>query len=237
MSEARRRRIRGRYYRSLDLIGARNRALTGRLFANPDEWLESWAATGPATIQALYVDTGRRVAPLTGSYMGAVLGSHIGATVGPVPVDTARYATGRPPGVRDMRATVLGSSRNVTKRIEAGAKLADAVGVEERRWLRQATAEPHRVSRQIVADEAVESKLWRGWRRMPEPGACDFCVLAAAEGRVIRTQDPAGPSLSYHNGCRCQAEPVPGDVTSDAPYSRRVAEILKLRGIPSTYIE
>lgn len=44
------------------------------------------------------------------------------------------------------------------------------------------------------------------WRRAPEAGACDFCLMLATRGAVYKTQRTAGDGNKYHRRCRCRAE-------------------------------
>ncbi len=43
------------------------------------------------------------------------------------------------------------------------------------------------------------------WRRVPEAGACDFCLMLATRGAVYRTAQTAGDGNDYHRHCRCDA--------------------------------
>ncbi|MGP5022368.1 VG15 protein [Glutamicibacter arilaitensis] len=50
--------------------------------------------------------------------------------------------------------------------------------------------------------------------RVPEPGACDFCLMLASRGFVYsrgtvdQTQGADGEMTRFHGGCRCHAMPV-----------------------------
>jgi hypothetical protein len=47
------------------------------------------------------------------------------------------------------------------------------------------------------------------WRRIPLPGACDFCLILATRGAVYRTKEAAlltAAGQPYHNHCRCRAQ-------------------------------
>lgn len=45
------------------------------------------------------------------------------------------------------------------------------------------------------------------WARVPEPGACKFCLMLASRGFVY-SKDTAGDSKKFHGKCRCNAMPV-----------------------------
>lgn len=51
---------------------------------------------------------------------------------------------------------------------------------------------------------------WKRWRRVPEAGACDFCLTLATRGAVYHTKITAVGKL-YHRMCRCSAA-VEGDL-------------------------
>ena len=52
------------------------------------------------------------------------------------------------------------------------------------------------------------------WRRVPEAGACDFCLMLATRGAVYRTAQTAGDGNDYHRHCRC-------DATLETDFDRR----------------
>lgn len=47
---------------------------------------------------------------------------------------------------------------------------------------------------------------WERWRRVPEPGACDFCLMLATRGAVYASQSTAGKDNDYHAHCHCDQE-------------------------------
>jgi hypothetical protein len=47
---------------------------------------------------------------------------------------------------------------------------------------------------------------FKAWRRVPEAGACSFCLMLATRGAVYRTAQTAGSGNAYHRMCRCDAE-------------------------------
>jgi hypothetical protein len=46
---------------------------------------------------------------------------------------------------------------------------------------------------------------FKAWRRVPEPKACDFCLMLASRGAVYHTAATAGDGNDYHRHCRCDA--------------------------------
>lgn len=47
---------------------------------------------------------------------------------------------------------------------------------------------------------------FKAWRRVPEAGACDFCLMLATRGAVYASDRTAGASKRYHRHCSCHAE-------------------------------
>lgn len=45
------------------------------------------------------------------------------------------------------------------------------------------------------------------WARVPEPGACKFCLMLASRGFVY-SKSTVGDSKKFHGKCRCNAMPV-----------------------------
>lgn len=59
--------------------------------------------------------------------------------------------------------------------------------------------------RDTVAEAA--HKDGAGYARVPEPGACKFCLMLASRGFVY-SKDSAGQSRKFHGKCRCNIMPV-----------------------------
>jgi hypothetical protein len=59
--------------------------------------------------------------------------------------------------------------------------------------------------RETVAQAA--HKDGAGYGRIPEPGACKFCLMLASRGFVY-SKDTAGQSKKFHGKCRCNILPV-----------------------------
>jgi hypothetical protein len=60
--------------------------------------------------------------------------------------------------------------------------------------------------RQTIADNAQTDRKAKGWARVPEPGACSFCLMLATRGAVYRAEQSA--EFKTHDHCRCHIEPV-----------------------------
>lgn len=60
--------------------------------------------------------------------------------------------------------------------------------------------------RDTIIGNAQADRKARGWARVPEPGACSFCLMLATRGAVYR--DEAKADFRSHDNCRCHVEPV-----------------------------
>jgi hypothetical protein len=60
--------------------------------------------------------------------------------------------------------------------------------------------------RDTVIDNAQRDRQAKGWARVPEPGACSFCLMLATRGAVYRSEATA--DFKSHDNCRCHVEPV-----------------------------
>jgi hypothetical protein len=60
--------------------------------------------------------------------------------------------------------------------------------------------------RNTVIDNALADRKAKGWARVPEPGACSFCLMLATRGAVYRSEQAA--DFKSHDNCRCHVEPV-----------------------------
>jgi len=60
--------------------------------------------------------------------------------------------------------------------------------------------------RNTIVDNAGRDRKAKGWARVPEPGACSFCLMLATRGAVYRSERTA--SFKTHDNCRCHVEPV-----------------------------
>jgi hypothetical protein len=99
----------------------------------------------------------------------------------------------------------------IAVRVANGMDTDLAVGMAQRALTNLATTEPYRVARAAVAQTAVEDASFVGWRRVPEAGACSFCLTLASRGAAYTSRETAGQTskaLRYHRSCRCRAEAV-----------------------------
>jgi len=60
--------------------------------------------------------------------------------------------------------------------------------------------------RNTIVDNAQRDRKAKGWARVPEPGACSFCLMLATRGAVYRSEQSA--DFKTHDHCRCHVEPV-----------------------------
>lgn len=67
-----------------------------------------------------------------------------------------------------------------------------------------------------------------GFARVPEPGACDFCLMLASRGAAY-TRESVGRSKKFHDNCRCLGIEVQNP--SDLPQiNRELGEIWQATG-------
>lgn len=99
----------------------------------------------------------------------------------------------------------------VAARVAAGMKPDEALAMSQRQLLSVAQTEPYRLMRQATARIASTDGNFAGWRRIAEPNACPFCRMLATRGAAYLSQASAQATdrhLSYHNRCKCTAQPV-----------------------------
>ena len=58
--------------------------------------------------------------------------------------------------------------------------------------------------RQAVLDAVRHDPQAKGWARIPDAGACAFCLMLAARGAVYKTESAA--SFQVHDNCHCTPE-------------------------------
>lgn len=54
----------------------------------------------------------------------------------------------------------------------------------------------------VVIDSAVNNRV--RFARVPNPGACKFCLMLGSRGFVYASSDSAGEFNQYHDGCKCR---------------------------------
>lgn len=84
---------------------------------------------------------------------------------------------------------------------------------ESAQTLLQGVAEKmvNNVGRDTIHNSVLADKQALGWARVPEPGACAFCVMLATRGAVYKSDRTAMKTAEdepYHDHCRCQPEPM-----------------------------
>lgn len=60
--------------------------------------------------------------------------------------------------------------------------------------------------RDTIVSNVQADRRAKGWARIPEPGACSFCLMLSTRGAVYRSE--ASASFESHDNCRCHVEPV-----------------------------
>lgn len=74
------------------------------------------------------------------------------------------------------------------------------------------------VGRNTLLDAIHADKKAKGWARVPEAGACSFCLLLATRGAVYREHSFTNANFKFsgpgafktHDHCRCSLEPIFG---------------------------
>ena len=80
--------------------------------------------------------------------------------------------------------------------------------------LRKLQGVTNRLVTEPARNTVFEATVAAGTRyaRIPEPGACDFCLMLASRGAVYSRDTVVGNSMnSYHDGCRCLGIEVKSD--------------------------
>lgn len=86
--------------------------------------------------------------------------------------------------------------------------------------------------RDTILANVTKDRKALGWARIPEPGACSFCLMEAIRGAVYKKNSfdranarfTGSGTAKTHNHCRCQMEPVFS--AYEPPHSVRQAEAL-----------
>jgi hypothetical protein len=60
--------------------------------------------------------------------------------------------------------------------------------------------------RDTIIGNVQRDRQAKAWARIPEPGACSFCLMLATRGAVYRSEKTA--EFKSHDNCRCHVEPV-----------------------------
>lgn len=150
-----------------------------------------------------------------GAYLEDVLGDVVGvlgdqaALLGGQYVVNNRVAHGEPPG--DVVYSERHAPETVTRQREEVLAELDERGASQalRLLSRRVAGTVMGRSRNTVVLSAAAAGS--GWCRVPERGACWFCLMLASRGAVYRSRDTAlGSRGRYHAHCRCVAAEVVG---------------------------
>jgi hypothetical protein len=174
-------------------------ALWDRLVTGPeDAVLERWVPLATSAVQG---------AQTTASAAAIGYVSHsvriAGATPEPTPPEVTPSAFAEPRGV--PTATVLARSIIQVRRSLGDGKLfMDAMSEGRSRAVQTAATEPVLSAR--AANQAAMRAQPRivGYRRVPDDGACKFCLLASTRRYTVADLMP------IHPGCGCTVAPIIG---------------------------
>lgn len=182
-------------------VTRRMRELTARSFAT------DWPSIAPDVVQA--VTTAQRAAAEASAWYLA---------------ETVRTTTAFSPEIAPVSALVglTGSGMTVARyvartpdvvavRVANGMETDLALGMAQRTLTALTATEPYRVARAAVAQTAIEDRNFAAWQRIPEAGACSFCLTLASRGGAYTSKASAeqtSKALKYHRACKCRAEAV-----------------------------
>jgi hypothetical protein len=118
-----------------------------------------------------------------------------GALAGPVQVPTqvGAWGNGTP-----IRGTFAQTETVVRNRVAGGATFAEARAASADYLTGVASSEVHRVARDGQLDAGLSDPRFGRFRRVAEPGACDWCRMLATRGAVYLTEESAGKGKKYH---------------------------------------
>lgn len=98
--------------------------------------------------------------------------------------------------------------------------------------------------RNTLLDAIHADKKAKGWARVPEAGACSFCLLLATRGAVYREHSFTNANFKFtgpgafktHDHCRCSLEPIFGHYEAPADvrkYQALYADVAKTANGPA----
>jgi hypothetical protein len=133
--------------------------------------------------------------------------------------------------------------------MKQGDGVEHAAQLAQGRSVRPIGSEPAQVMRNYTWDlvldpQAMEDDgVFRQWRRVPRPGACDFCLMLATRGAAYRTRESAlftEDGRRYHDFCRCTAQLVTSaynraDVAIASQDAKRTITYRNSSGVTYTY--
>jgi hypothetical protein len=169
---------------------------------HPGGFLDGWAALLPE-LATVFLSTQIEALDASVEYLTELAGS-------PVSLQPVEY-------VDKVGASTLEDFLNVTpraflSRVNGGMSDVQALVATANRLAGSVATEPHRVDRGATIDTASKDSRFKGWARIAEAGACDFCRMLASRGAVYQSQATAATQASgqrYHVHCRCQAKALP----------------------------
>lgn len=181
----------------------------------PQLLLSTWPERSAGLTAAHTVST-RRVVSRGGSLLSLIVKELTGFAPPPEDMvdDPEAYAR-RLAGMKDFPQFALTMPRRVRERQSTGWSLLDAVGIEQRTFRSIAIGDPFRTWRKLTEDAttAPTNPFWKGWARIPEPGACAFCRMLASRGAVYKRNTG---NFHSHNRCRCTARAVADEGAREA---------------------
>lgn len=81
-----------------------------------------------------------------------------------------------------------------------------------------------------IAESSIADPAARGWQRVSDAGACDFCVMLEGRGSVYSEE---GALFGAHDHCGCSAEPAfegePVPVRAYTPSERNISDADRAR--------
>lgn len=197
---------RAEYLGTLDTAAERVAAQIGYLFSQVGDVDDYTGWTGLATAGSRAIEAAQSAAvDATAGYLGATLQA---AGVADTAVNVAGVQVGRLGSGRDVAGLLATSQRVVAATVAGGSTFPEALASSQARVVGIAVSEPARIGRDgSLATGQADPRFGR-FRRIAEPGACDFCRMLATRGAVYLTEESAGKHGRYHLWCRCHVDLV-----------------------------
>lgn len=169
-----------------------------RIVTGPDDTvLSRWLAAAVPVVAAAQSSTAGAAIAYIGTYVAAATGT----TPAPVPLNPSNFLA--PRGVDlaevlarpmvELRTGLANGDRWLTAVDAGGQRAAQFAGTEPMLSARAAASEAMKIEPRVV-----------GFRRVPDPGACKFCLLASTQ----RYHDT--DLMPMHPNCGCSVAPIIG---------------------------